>query len=115
MCVCVCVWLASSLWYTTKIILVYEPAHDKTYNNSCVTSKDSGQPAHQPYMAMVLVSPLWIGRRLQKAHAIKDDSDQTARMRMLICVFAGRTSIIAGFIVRWFIYKDTQKRLQSGS
>ena len=24
----------------------YEPAHDKTYNKACVTSKDSDQPVH---------------------------------------------------------------------
>ena len=26
--------------------LLYEPAHDKTYNKTCATSKDSDQPAH---------------------------------------------------------------------
>ena len=26
----------------------YEPAYDKTYNNTCVTSKDSDQPVHPP-------------------------------------------------------------------
>ena len=26
--------------------LLYEPAHDKTYNKTCPTSEDSGQPAH---------------------------------------------------------------------
>ena len=35
----------------------YEPAHDKTYNNSCMTSKDSDQPVHSPSMAMVFVYP----------------------------------------------------------
>ena len=25
---------------------LYEPAHDKTYNKTCVTSEDSDQPAH---------------------------------------------------------------------
>ena len=26
----------------------YEPAHKKTYNKTCVTSKDSDQPVHLP-------------------------------------------------------------------
>ena len=36
---------------------VFEPAHDKTYNKTRVTSKDSGQPVHLPSMARVLVHP----------------------------------------------------------
>ena len=37
--------------------LIHEPAHDKTYNETCVTSKDSGQPVHPPSMARVLLYP----------------------------------------------------------
>ena len=33
------------------------PAHDKTYNKTCVTSKDAIQPVHPPGMATVLVHP----------------------------------------------------------
>ena len=33
-------------------------------------------------------------RKLQKAHAIREDSDQTARVRRLLRVFADRTSLI---------------------
>ena len=43
----------------------------ETYNKTCVTSKDSDQPEHPP------------------------------SMRRLIWVFAGRTNIILGFVVRW--------------
>ena len=32
-----------------------EPEHGKTYNKTCVTSKDSNQPVHPPSMARVLV------------------------------------------------------------
>ena len=35
----------------------YEPAHDNTYNKTCVTSKDSDRPVHTPSMARVLVYP----------------------------------------------------------
>ena len=34
-----------------------EPAHDKTNNKSCVTSKDTDQPVHTPSMARVLIHP----------------------------------------------------------
>ena len=34
-----------------------EPVHDKTYNKTCVTSKDSYQPVHPPSMAMVRLYP----------------------------------------------------------
>ena len=36
---------------------VNEPAHDKTYNKTCVTSKDSDQPVHTPSMARVITYP----------------------------------------------------------
>ena len=34
--------------------MVFEPVHDKTYNKTCVISKDSDQPVHPPSMARVL-------------------------------------------------------------
>ena len=37
--------------------LSFEPAHDKIYNKTCVTSKDSGQPVHPPSMARILAYP----------------------------------------------------------
>ena len=37
------------------------------------------------------------------AHAISEDSDQTVQMCMLIRVFADCTSLIVGFVLRWFI------------
>ena len=75
-----------------------EPLHDKTYHNNIVTSINSDQPVYLPNMETVLV--YHSARRLWKAHAISEDSDQTARMRRLIWVFAGRTILIVGFVVR---------------
>ena len=44
--------------YESKAVKnAYEPAHDKTYNNACVTSKDSDKPVHPSSMARVLVYP----------------------------------------------------------
>ena len=34
-----------------------EPLHDKTYNKTCISSKDSDQPVHSPSMARVLIYP----------------------------------------------------------
>ena len=63
---------------------IYEPARDKIYNNTCVTSKDSDQRIQPPSMAKVLIYPSLDGQRLEKAYAISKDSDQTAQMRRLI-------------------------------
>ena len=38
-----------------KILRIYEPVHDKTYNKTCVTSNDSDQPEHSPSMSRVHV------------------------------------------------------------
>ena len=43
--------------YLNRRVFVKEPAHDKTYNKTCVTSKDSDQPVHPPSMARVPVYP----------------------------------------------------------
>ena len=34
---------------------IFEPAHDKTYNKTCVTSNVSYMPVHPPSMTNVLV------------------------------------------------------------
>ena len=47
----------------------------------CVTSKDSDHPVHQP---RALVQSSLDSLEDLKAHAINEDSDQTARMRRLI-------------------------------
>ena len=66
--------------YTNTTLNIYEPAHDKTYNKTCVTNEDSDQPVHLPSMARVLVYPTLVSL---KAHAISEDSELTARMRRL--------------------------------
>ena len=43
--------------FQPDIINRNEPANDKTYNKTCVTSKDSDQPVHSPSMARVLFYP----------------------------------------------------------
>ena len=51
-------YLSSEVEFTNK------PAHDKTYNKTCVTSKDSDQPVHSPSMQVFSFILLWIARRL---------------------------------------------------
>ena len=53
--------------------------------------------------------PLWIAWRLLRTHAISKDSDQTARMRRLIWVFTGLTSLIEAFVVCWLIFSLRKK------
>ena len=56
---------------TAHLLIVYEPAHDKTYNKTCVTSKGSDQPVHPPRMARVLVHP-----SLNSPEAVEGACDQ---------------------------------------
>ena len=53
---------------------------------------------HQLWQGFAFI-PLWIAWKLYKAHVISEDSDQTARMRRVIWVYADRTSLIVGFVV----------------
>ena len=80
---------------------IIEPAHNKAYSKTCVTSK--GYPLDFYIMKLVCTSfqygkssfvSLSIAWRLQVAQAISEDSDQTVRMRRLIWVLSGRTSLI---------------------
>ena len=40
-----------------ELLFIFEPVHNKTYNKSCVTSKDSDQCVHPPSMSRVLLNP----------------------------------------------------------
>ena len=51
--------------------LSIEPVHNKTYNKTCVTSKDSDQPVHLPSIAVVLVYP-----SLDSREAVEGTCDQ---------------------------------------
>ena len=53
-----------------------------------------------PSMARVVIYISLDSFEAVEAYAISEDSDQTARMRRLIWVFADRTSLIVGFVVR---------------
>ena len=96
---CFC-YQMNKLWPMS--LLLFEPAHVITYNNIYVTSKDSDKPVHPPSNTRVSFVPLWIARRLQKAHAFSEEFDQTAQADLS---FACRTSLIVGFVVRRLIYQ----------
>ena len=70
------------------------PAHDKTYEMSCVPSKDSA-------WSESLLCPLWVAKDPIFLHADSEDSDQTGRMPRLIWVFAGRTCHFVRFVLCW--------------
>ena len=65
-------------------LILIEPAHDKTYNKTCVTSKDSDQPVHTPSMARVLVYPSLKSLEPVEGTCDQRRSDQTVRVRRLI-------------------------------
>ena len=41
-----------------------EPVHDKTYNKTCVTSKDSDQPAHQHSLVRIFADRMYLLQHL---------------------------------------------------
>ena len=56
-----------------------EPAHDKTYNQTCATSRNSDQSVLPPNMARVLDHPSLDNPEAVEGNAISEDSDQTTR------------------------------------
>ena len=85
--ICSCNFI--KVWYKRIWCILLESAHDKTYNKTCVTSKGTDQPVHPPSIARALVYPSL------------DSLDADAQA---IWIFAGRTSVIVGFVVRWLTY-----------
>ena len=72
----------------------FDPAHDETYNKTCVTNKDSDQPVHSSSMERILVYP-----SLNSQEAVEDTCDRRRLIRLRGClwVFAGRKHLIVGF------------------
>ena len=75
-----------------------EPSHDKIYNKTGVTIKDLDQHVRPYSMTRDLVYPSLDSPETVKV-TISDVSDQTARMRRLVWVFGGRTSLTVGVVV----------------
>ena len=74
------------------------PAHDKTYNKTCETSKDSDQSVHQHSLIRVFADHVvYILQAIQRG--INYNSWHTGLMNMLIRVFAAHTAFIVGFVV----------------
>ena len=84
------------------VLWLFEPAHYKTYNK---TSKCSDQPVQPSSIARISIYPSVDS--LESVEGTCDKrrlwSDQTAGMRWLTWVFAGRTSLIVWFVVRLLI------------
>ena len=103
-CICLCKSKYIAVNLGELFLHLIETAHDKTYNKACVTSKDSGQPVHPPSTTRVLVYPSLDSPEAPMAHAIGEDSDQSARKGKLIRIFPGRTNRIVGFIIIIIIF-----------
>ena len=52
-----CRWYMGPFSQIEAHIMIIEPAHDKTYNKTYVTSKDSDWHVHLPSMAKIFVNP----------------------------------------------------------
>ena len=47
--------LLSAWWAHFQYIFTFDPAHDKTYKMTCVSSKDSDHPGHPPSLIRVFI------------------------------------------------------------
>ena len=88
--------------YYFCIHILYMPVRDKTYNKTCVISKDSDQHVHPPSMTRVLVYPTLDSPGCSIRHMRSAKTDQTARMHRLIWVLVRR--LIVGSLVRLLVY-----------
>ena len=76
-----------------------EPALDKNYSKTCVTSKDSYQPVHTRSMARVLVY-----RSLDSPGAVEGTCDQRRLIKLrgyATSEDSYQRSLIVGFDMRW--------------
>ena len=100
-------WCGSSLftWRTPSHTMDYwaklfEPAYDKTYNKTSMTSKDSYQPVHSFSMAGVLVYP-----SLARPEAVEGRCVQRRLIRLHGCTGWSESMLVArlivGFVVCW--------------
>ena len=80
-----------------------EPAHDKTYNKTCMTSKDLDQPVHPPSMLLVypaLYSQVAVEGTCYQRRLWSDCADaQSDRESSLVA------RLIIDFVVCWLKYK----------
>ena len=72
------------------IMTLIEPGHHKTYNETCVTCKDSEQLVHPSSMASVLVYP-----SLDSLEDIEGTYDQRRLIRMRGCAGLFQYSLVA--------------------
>ena len=77
--------------------VLIESAHNKTYNKTCVTSKDSDQPVHPPSMARVLIYSSLASPEVVEGNTISAETLMRLWLHRLIRVFHGCASLIVGF------------------
>ena len=71
---------------------------------ACALPEDTDQPGHLPSLFRVFTVCLKSAKGLSYLHANSKDSDQTGQMSRLICVFAGGSCNIVGFVILQLIY-----------
>ena len=72
--------------------------HDKTNKMNCTPIEDSDQPEHPASLFRVDAVSQWVAKDPMFLHADSEDSDQTGRMPIPICVFTGRAGHFVGFV-----------------
>ena len=81
----------------TLNILLFEPAHDKTYNKMCATSEDSDQPAHQRSLVAVFTDYMCFLQPPGKKGYIATDKAIFFIRKMLISFLFLNKNICCGY------------------
>ena len=85
-----------------SFLIEFEPAHDKTYNKTCATSKDSEQPAHLQSLIRVFADRMCFLQPPGYLKRTNKNPCHTWWMYKLIWVFTVYTGLIVGFVLHWF-------------
>ena len=83
-----------------------EPLHDKTNKITVRPAKTPISLGIRPVWSESSLCTQWVAKDPSFLHADSEDSDQTERITRLIWVFAGRTCLFVGFVMKRFIYKQ---------
>ena len=81
----------------------YEPPHDKINKMPVHPAKTQISLGIRPVWSESSLSTQWVAKDPSFLHADSEDSDQTGRMPRLIWIFAERTCLFVGFVMRWLI------------
>ena len=82
-------------------VAINEPAHYKTYNETCAISEDSNQTAHPRSLIRVFADRMYLLQPPGYPKGVNGNPCKTGWINRLICVLAGQKGRTAGFVAHW--------------